>query len=86
MKMPSAKNPKLLKFHSLNRAVGQHRRHSAKRRLMVVLPPMLTVPPRSSKASVMILSRNMLNRVEISMKVKKTAGKTSFTLRQFLAS
>ena len=30
---------------------------------MIVLPPMLTVPPRSSKASVVILSRNMLKRL-----------------------
>ena len=30
---------------------------------MIVLPQMLTVPSRSSKASVMILSRNMLKRV-----------------------
>ena len=30
---------------------------------MTVLPPMLTVPSRSSKVSVMILSRNMLKRV-----------------------
>ena len=36
---------------------------SAKRRLVVVLPPVLTVPSWSSKASVMILSRNMLKRV-----------------------
>ena len=36
---------------------------SAKRRLVIVLPPMLTVPSWSSKASVMILSRNMLKRV-----------------------
>ena len=33
---------------------------SAKRRLVIVLPPMLTVPSWSSKASVMVLSRNML--------------------------
>ena len=33
---------------------------SAKQRLVIILPPMLTVP---SKASVMILSRNMLKRV-----------------------
>ena len=36
---------------------------SAKWRLVIVLPPMLTVPSWSSKASVMILSRNMLKRV-----------------------
>ena len=36
---------------------------SAKRRLVTVLPSMLTVPSRSSKASVMILSRNMSKRV-----------------------
>ena len=34
-----------------------------KRRLVIVLPPMLTVPSWSSKVSVMILSRNMLKRV-----------------------
>ena len=30
---------------------------------MIILPPMLAVPPRSSKASVIIVSRNMLKRV-----------------------
>ena len=37
---------------------------SAKRRLVIVLPQMLTVPSWSSKASVMIFSRNMLKRVD----------------------
>ena len=36
---------------------------SAKRRLVIALPPMLTVPSWSSKASVMILPRNMLRKV-----------------------
>ena len=36
---------------------------SAKHRLLIVLPPMLTVPLWPSKVSVMILSRNMLLRV-----------------------
>ena len=36
---------------------------SAKRKLVTVLPPMLTVPWRSSNASVRILSRKMLKRV-----------------------
>ena len=36
---------------------------SVKRRLVIVLPPMLTVPSWSSKASVMILSRYILKRV-----------------------
>ena len=36
---------------------------SAKRSFVTVLPQMLTVPSRSSKASVMILSRNILKRV-----------------------
>ena len=36
---------------------------SAKQRLVTVLPPMLTVPLWFCKAFVMILSRNMLNRV-----------------------
>ena len=36
---------------------------SAKRGLVTVLPPMLTVPSRFSKESVMTLSRNMLKRV-----------------------
>ena len=37
---------------------------SAKRRLVIVLPPMLTDPSWFSKASVMILSRKMLKRVQ----------------------
>ena len=36
---------------------------SAKRRLVIVLHPILTVPLWSSKASAMILSRNMLKRM-----------------------
>ena len=36
---------------------------SAKRRLLIVLPPMLTVPSWSSKAVVIMLSRYMLMRV-----------------------
>ena len=36
---------------------------SAKWRSVIVLPPMLTVPSLSSKASVIMLSRNMLKRV-----------------------
>ena len=36
---------------------------SAKRKFVIVLPPMLTDPSWSSKALVMILSRNMLKRV-----------------------
>ena len=37
---------------------------SAKRRFVIVLPPMLTVPLCSSGASVMIFSKKMLKRVE----------------------
>ena len=37
---------------------------SAKRKLEIVLPPMLTVPSWSSKGSAIILSRNMLKRVD----------------------
>ena len=36
---------------------------SAKRRLVIVLPPILTMPSLSSKASVLLLSRNKLKRV-----------------------
>ena len=36
---------------------------SEKRRLVIVLPPMLTVSSWSSKASIMVLSRNMLKKV-----------------------
>ena len=35
----------------------------AKRKLVIVLPPMLTVPLRSSRSSVIILSQKMLKRV-----------------------
>ena len=47
-------------FASSSSSLAKPSMSSAKQRLVIILPPMLTVP---SKASVMILSRNMLKRV-----------------------
>ena len=57
LKCPAAKK------YGIISAPAKSSMSSAKRRLVIILPPMLTVPSRSSKASVMILSRNMLKRV-----------------------
>ena len=53
----------LTNFASFSSAPAQPSMSSAKRSLVIVLPPMLTVPSWSSEASVMILSRNMLKRL-----------------------
>ena len=50
-------------FASSSSSPAQPSMSSTERRLVIVLPPMLTVPSWFSKASVMILSRNVLKRV-----------------------
>ena len=52
-----------IKFASSSSSPAKPSMSSAKRRLVIGLPLMLTVPSCSSKASVVILSRNMLKRV-----------------------
>ena len=53
----------LINLTSLSSFPARALMSSAKRRLVIVLPPMLTDPSWFSKASVMILSRKMLKRI-----------------------
>ena len=51
------------RFASSSSSPARPSMSSATQRLVILLPPMLTVPSWSSKASVVILSRNMLKRM-----------------------
>ena len=58
-----ASSRRSINFASSSSSPAKPSMSSAKRTLLIVLPPMLTVPSWCSKASVRILSRNILKRV-----------------------